>query len=84
MSYLGLFPLHTSYPTGDLAMESEKIKRGRPRKEARVRCSVWLTPDVAKILHDYSKYAGCAMTETLENALNDKLPSMRRTLGIDA
>lgn len=65
-------------------MESEKIKRGRPRKEARVRCSVWLTPDVAKILHDYSKYAGCAMTETLENALNEKLPFMRSTLGIDA
>ena len=65
-------------------MESEKTKMGRPRKEARVRCSVWLTPDVAKILHDYSKYAGCAMTETLENALKEKLPSMRRALDIDA
>lgn len=73
-----------SYHTGDFAMEPEKIKRGRPRKEARARCSVWLTPDVAKILREYSKYVGCAITETIENALNEKLPSMRRTLGIDA
>lgn len=64
-------------------MEPEKIKRGRPRKEARDRCSVWLTPDVAKTLREYSKYAGCAITETIENALNEKLPSMRRTLGIN-
>ena len=72
------------HPTGDFAMEPEKIKRGRPRKEARDRCSVWLTPDVAKILREYSKYVGCAITETIESALNEKLPSMRRTLGIDA
>lgn len=63
---------------------TEKRHQGRPRKEARDRYSVWLTPEDATILREYSKYIGCAMTVTIENALKDKLPSMRRTLGRDA
>lgn len=65
-------------------METTKKKMGRPKKEFRERYQVFLTPEVADIMREYSKYVGCAMTTTMESAIKKELPMMLRTLGRDA